>query len=124
MNIDLIEKCNNIIPNKFELILIVNQRICEINSGSVTKIDNSGEKKNIIIALEEISEEKIDMNEIKDRLIRTYNINKKPIEMKDSYEKEDEEENIMKKLDPIEENGYDEINEEAILSSEQHNDQD
>ncbi|CAK8162682.1 DNA-directed RNA polymerase subunit omega [Candidatus Xenohaliotis californiensis] len=125
MHIDIIEKCMKIIPNKFELILLVNQRICEINSG--IKLDNNAkevenDKKNTVIALEEIAFKKININELKQKLIKTYTTNKNTSGIIDFMGSSIDNLDIMQQLDPTEESGYDDINEDAILSSNNEND--
>ena len=72
-----IEDCLNVVPNKFELSLLVSNRAKSILNGASTNLNykyNKNEKKASYIALEEIEGEKLDIaslkTELKDELLR------------------------------------------------------
>lgn len=117
MYIKNIEKCHNIIPNKFELILLANQRICEINNTSISKLDNVANNKNITTAFAEIAQGKIGFNELKNRLLKAYGNNKNAISsakvMRDLSEKELG--HLQQVAVPSVDDRYDEINENPDL---------
>ena len=72
-----IENCLNVVPNKFELSLLVSNRAKSILNGAPSHLDysyNANEKKASYIALEEIEGEKLDIaslkRDLKDELLR------------------------------------------------------
>lgn len=75
MKITSIENCLNVIPNKFELSLLVANRAKSILAGSPTTLDyNVSDDKASYIALKEIEENKLDIStakkELKEELLR------------------------------------------------------
>ena len=72
-----IENCLNVVPNKFELSLLVSNRAKAILNGASTNLTynyNKNEKKASFIALEEIEGERLDIaslkRDLKDELLR------------------------------------------------------
>lgn len=65
-----VEDCIEKIPNRFDLVLTAAQRARNIQKGEFLTIDRDDDK-NPVIALREIADETIDINQIEDRIIRS-----------------------------------------------------
>lgn len=63
------EDCVNFVPNRFQLVIYACKRAREISSGSEIDIDKNNDK-NTVVALREIAEKKLDLNEIRDSVIK------------------------------------------------------
>ena len=64
-----VEDCIEKIPNRFDLVLTAAQRARNIQKGELLTIDRDDDK-NPVIALREIADETIDINQIEDRIIQ------------------------------------------------------
>lgn len=64
-----VEDCVNLVPNRFELVMMAAQRAREIHGGKEMLVPRDLDK-NPVVALREIAEEKLDLNELKESLIR------------------------------------------------------
>ena len=65
-----VEDCIEKIPNRFDLVLTAAQRARNIQKGELLTIDRDDDK-NPVIALREIADETIDVNQIEDRIIQS-----------------------------------------------------
>ena len=65
-----VEDCIEKIPNRFDLVLTAAQRARNIQKGELLTIDRDDDK-NPVIALREIADETIDVNQIEDRFIQS-----------------------------------------------------
>ena len=65
-----VEDCIEKIPNRFDLVLTAAQRARNIQKGELLTIDRNDDK-NPVIALREIADETIDLNQIEDRIIQS-----------------------------------------------------
>ena len=65
-----VEDCIEKIPNRFDLVLTAAQRARNIQKGELLTIDRDDDK-NPVIALREIAEETINVNQIEDRIIQS-----------------------------------------------------
>ena len=65
-----VEDCIEKIPNRFDLVLTAAQRARNIQKGELLTIDRDDDK-NPVIALREIADETIDLNQIEDRIIQS-----------------------------------------------------
>ena len=65
-----VEDCIEKIPNRFDLVLTAAQRARNIQKGELLTIDRNDDK-NPVIALREIADETIDINQIEDRIIQS-----------------------------------------------------
>ena len=65
-----VEDCIEKIPNRFDLVLTAAQRARNIQKGELLTIDRDDDK-NPVIALREIADETININQIEDRIIQT-----------------------------------------------------
>ncbi len=68
-----VEDCTDKFPSRFELVLIASNRARKLHSGETPTIDRDNDK-NTVIALREIAEEKITVDNLKNDLIEEYQI--------------------------------------------------
>jgi len=66
-----VEDCTDKFPSRFELVLIASNRARKLHSGESPTIDRDNDK-NTVIALREIAEEKITVDNLKNDLIEEY----------------------------------------------------
>lgn len=64
-----VEDCIHLIPNRFELILLAAERAREITGGSAIHVSKDNDK-NPVIALREIAESKVDLEELHQSIIK------------------------------------------------------
>lgn len=64
-----VEDCVIKVPNRFDLVLLAGQRSRDISAGSELTVDRDRDK-NPVVALREIAEETIDLEELRDELVR------------------------------------------------------
>ncbi len=64
-----VEDCIDKVLNRFELVMVSSQRARKIGSGAPMTIDRDNDK-NPVVALREIAEETVDVDELKEDLIR------------------------------------------------------
>ena len=65
-----VEDCIEKIPNRFDLVLTAAQRARNIQKGELLTIDRDDDK-NPVIALREIADETIDIQQIEDRIVQS-----------------------------------------------------
>ena len=82
-----VEDCIEKLPNRFELIMVAAQRARKIGAGSPLTIERNDDK-NPVIALREIAEETVSVDDLKEDLIR----GKQRIA---SFEEEDDDIDLM-----------------------------
>lgn len=63
-----VEDCVKIVPNRFELCLVASNRAKSVLSGAPTEFDNK--EKASVIALREIAEGKIEIDQIKENIVK------------------------------------------------------
>jgi DNA-directed RNA polymerase subunit omega len=106
-----VEDCVVKVPNRFELVLLAAQRAREVTSGAPLTLDRDDDK-NPVIALREIADETIQLDHLKDSLVRGM---QKHIEMDEPEETPDLEQTLFGIADPIGSViGEDELDEEAV----------
>lgn len=66
-----VEDCILLVPNRFELVMMAGARAREIASGAVLHVDRDRDK-NPVVALREIAEEKISLDNLKENLVKGY----------------------------------------------------
>ena len=66
-----VEDCIDKIPSRFELVLIASQRARRLHTGDEPTVEKENDK-NTIIALREIEEETISLEDMKNNLINEY----------------------------------------------------
>ena len=63
-----VEDCILKVPNRFDLVLLAAQRARELSSGATTTLERENDK-NPVIALREIAEGAVDVDELREKLI-------------------------------------------------------
>jgi len=66
-----VEDCVDKVPNRFELVMLASHRAREISSGSSITVDRDNDK-NPVVALREIAEETQSSEELRERMIESY----------------------------------------------------
>ena len=66
-----IEDCVELIPNRFELIMSASQRTRKIGAGAPITLPRDNDK-NTVVSLREIAEQTVDLDELKEDLIQSY----------------------------------------------------
>lgn len=64
-----VEDCVELVPNRFELVMVAAQRARDIHGGQEPRVDRDNDK-NPVVALREIAEEKVVIEDLKEALIR------------------------------------------------------
>lgn len=63
------EDCVVSVPNRFELVIYACKRAREITAGSEIDVEKNNDK-NTVLALREIAEKKVDLNELKESIVK------------------------------------------------------
>ena len=89
-----VEDCIDKLPSRFELVLIASNRARKLHSGEIPTVEKDNDK-NTVIALREIADETIPIEELKKNLIEEYQtISLSEEEEELSLENSDEENDI------------------------------
>ncbi len=64
-----VEDCIEKLPNRFELVMVAAQRARKIGSGAALTLDRDNDK-NPVVALREIAESTVDIEDLKEEIIR------------------------------------------------------
>ncbi|MCB9989962.1 MAG: DNA-directed RNA polymerase subunit omega [Rhodospirillales bacterium] len=75
-----VEDCVEKLPNRFELVMVAAQRARKIGSGAALLVDRDNDK-NPVVSLREIAEEKVDVEDLKEELVKNH---QRVIEMDDT----------------------------------------
>ena len=106
-----VEDCIVKIPNRFELVLLAAQRAREITSGAPLSLDRDDDK-NPVVALREIAEESIQLDHLKESVVRGM---QKHVEMDEPEDAPELETTLFGVADPTGSViGEDEVDEEAV----------
>ena len=106
-----VEDCVVKIPNRFELVLLAAQRAREITSGAPLSLDRDDDK-NPVVALREIAEETVELDHLKDAVVRGM---QKHVEMDEPEDAPELETTLFGIADPTGSViGEDELDEEAV----------
>jgi len=70
------------IPNRFVLVMLAAQRARDVSAGSALTIDRDNDK-NPVVALREIAEDKLDLDAIKQSIVKNLSVHKEPEEPED-----------------------------------------
>jgi DNA-directed RNA polymerase subunit omega len=106
-----VEDCVVKIPNRFELVLLAAQRAREITSGAPLSVDRDDDK-NPVVALREIADETIQLDHLKDSVIRGM---QKHVEMDEPEDAPELETTLFGVADPTGAViGEDEVDDEAL----------
>ncbi len=66
-----VEDCIEKIPNRFELVMVAAQRARKIGSGAALTLERDNDK-NPVVALREIADETINIDDLKEELVRSH----------------------------------------------------
>ena len=66
-----VEDCIEKLPNRFELVMVAAQRARKIGTGAPLTVDRDNDK-NPVVALREIAAESINMDDIREDLVRVH----------------------------------------------------
>ena len=91
-----VEDCVIKVPNRFDLVLLAAQRAREIASGAPLTVERDDDK-NPVIALREVAEETIALEQLRDSLVRGM---QKHVEMDEPEEAPDLEQTLFGIADP------------------------
>src|SRR5215207_1535108 len=106
-----VEDCVVQVPNRFELVLLAAQRAREITSGAPLTLDRDNDK-NPVVALREIADTTIELDHLKDSVVRGM---QKHVEIDEPEEAPDLEQTLFGVADPTGPViGEDEVDEEAV----------
>ena len=106
-----VEDCVVKVPNRFELVLLAAQRAREITSGAPLSLDRDNDK-NPVVALREIADETIELDRLKESVVRGM---QKHVEIDEPEEAPDLEQALFGVADPTGPViGEDEVDEEAV----------
>jgi len=64
-----VEDCVQLVPNRFELVMMAAQRARDIHGGSELRVDRDNDK-NPVVALREIADETLALDDLRESLIR------------------------------------------------------
>ena len=64
-----VEDCVTEVPNRFELVMFASQRARNISAGASLTVDRDNDK-NPVIALREIADKTVELNELEESLIK------------------------------------------------------
>ncbi len=106
-----VEDCVVKVPNRFELVLLASQRAREITSGAPLTLDRDDDK-NPVIALREIAEDMMELDHLRDSLIRGM---QKHVEMDEPEDAPELEQTLFGLAEPVGAViGEDDVDEEAV----------
>ena len=106
-----VEDCVVKVPNRFELVLLAGQRAREITSGAPLTVERDDDK-NPVVALREIADSTVELDHLKDSLVRGMH---KHVEMDEPDETPDLEQRLFGIADPTGPViGENEVDEEAV----------
>ncbi len=64
-----VEDCVDKIPNRFDLVMLAAQRAREVSSGAPLNVERDNDK-NPVVALREIAEDAVDLDDLREGLIK------------------------------------------------------
>ncbi len=67
-----VEDCTNIIPNRYELVLLAAQRARDVAAGAAITVDRDNDK-NTVVALREIAAQSADLEQVKQHIVHGVN---------------------------------------------------
>ena len=68
------ESCKSVVPNKFELVILVSQRARDLSAG-LTPFSNEKNDKSVVTALQEIASHQLNIDDLKRLVIRRSTLN-------------------------------------------------
>ena len=67
-----VEDCVEVIPNRYELVLVAAQRARDISAGAPITVDRDNDK-NPVVALREVAEQTIDLDTVREHIVSGVN---------------------------------------------------
>lgn len=64
-----VEDCIEVVPSRFELVLLASQRARELNAGSRPTVEPEGEKTTVV-SLREIAARSLDLEALREKIVR------------------------------------------------------
>jgi DNA-directed RNA polymerase subunit omega len=64
-----VEDCIEVVPSRFELVLLASQRARELNAGSRPSVEPEGEKTTVV-SLREIAARSLDLDTLREKIVR------------------------------------------------------
>ena len=64
-----VEDCVEKVPNRFELVMVASQRSRDIANGAAIEVERDNDK-NPVVSLREIADDKVNVSELQDELVR------------------------------------------------------
>ncbi len=64
-----VEDCVTKVPNRFELVMMASQRARDVSAGAALTVDRDNDK-NPVVALREIADETVDLDELEEAVIK------------------------------------------------------
>jgi len=64
-----VEDCVNKVSNRFDLVMLASQRARDISAGAALTVDRDNDK-NPVVALREIADETVELDELEDSLVK------------------------------------------------------
>jgi DNA-directed RNA polymerase subunit omega len=120
-----VEDCIDKFPSRFELVLVASQRARKLHSGDAPTIEKDNDK-NSVIALREIAESTISVDDFKENLIQEYQTititdeEEQNIELS-SFESDEKKENTINPEDLIESSALDIKENSSDISEDKNN---
>jgi len=108
-----VEDCIDKFPSRFELVLVASQRARKLHTGDQPTVEKENDK-NTVIALREIEEDTIPVDDLKENLIKEY----QTVSMLEN-EDSDKEENLVEEIIESSDNLEDTSNEVNPLESKE-----
>ena len=108
-----VEDCIDKFPSRFELVLVASQRARKLHTGDDPTVEKENDK-NTVIALREIEEDTIPVDDLKENLIKEY----QTVSMFEN-EDSDKEENLVEEIIESSDNLEDTSNEVNPLESKE-----
>lgn len=112
-----VEDCVEVVPNRFELVLLSSRRARELSSGAALTLDRDKDK-NPVVALREIAEQTVPLAALKDSVIRS--LQRRHVFRDESDEDLEQElqEAMNVSLDSLEGDDDDDIVEDMIMKAD------
>lgn len=88
-----VEDCIEKLPNRFELVMVAAQRARRIGTGAVLTVDRDNDK-NTVVSLREIAESTVQVEDLKEDLIRSH---------QRVFAVEDDQDDVMEEMEGEEE---------------------
>ena len=107
-----VEDCIDKVPNRFEMVMIASQRARDIESGLPLTLERDNDK-NPVVALREIAEETVDLDQLQNSQIQGL---QRHVELDEPDEEEEGEEDVLELLHSEQQIGGVDLEQESGLT--------